>query len=123
MKLSWMREDAPLRVDWPVLFEAPADGGGLDAQEVEVRFEIIPAAEAEALLMPEPGQLARAITGGVDPDTSVRFLRRVVTGWDAAAVGLPFGAEALDRLLRFPFSRNALFKAYSAAAQGRKAKN
>jgi hypothetical protein len=123
MKLKWMRDDEPLRVDWPVTIEAPADGGGLDSETVTLRFEIVPAAEAEALLAPEAGDLARSVMAGVDPDTTVRFLTRVIVGWSEVEVGASFSPEALGRLLRFPFARNAIFRAYGQAAQGRRAKN
>jgi hypothetical protein len=123
MKLRWMNDDEPLRVDWPVTIDAPANDGEVDSQTVTMRFEIIGADEAQKLLTPSDETLLGQLSRGVDADTTVDFLRRVVVGWNQVDVGLPFSPEALDKLIRFPFARTCVFKAYGQAAQGRKAKN
>jgi hypothetical protein len=123
VKLKFMNTSAPIQVNWPVIIESPADGGKVDRDKVTVRFEIIPAVDAQKLLNPSSETVLSGLLAGDDADASAGFLKRVVVGWEETDFGAPFGEEALLNLLTYPFARNALLAAYSDAAQGRKAKN
>lgn len=123
MKLKWMAPDAKVIVSWPVTFEAPADGGGFERETVSLTFEMLTSAEVQAALAPTRDAILTAITDGDVADPLLAFQRRVVVGWDEDGLGEPFSAEALERLLRFTWARNAVHTAYSAAQQGRRSKN
>lgn len=123
MKLRFMDSAAPLRVLWPVKIDSPADNGEVVSETVHVRFEIIAAAEAQALLSPPNSTILENMMDGTDADTTLALLKRVVVGWNEVEFGGPFSDENFANLTSYPFARNALVKAYTDAAQGRRAKN
>jgi hypothetical protein len=123
MKLKWMAEDAKIIVSWPVSIEVPADDGAVQVDKVKISFQILEAEVANGLLYPSRDQVLSAMVDGLDADTTVAFLSRVIVGWHEPDFGQGFSPEGLTRLLAYPFARNALFKAYGEAAQGRRAKN
>jgi hypothetical protein len=123
MKLKFMNTAAALTVIWPVVIEVPADGGTVTREKFSVTFEILPAVDAQKIMTPTSEAILADMMDGVDSDSTVDLLKRVIVGWNEVEVGTPFSAEGLDNMVTFPFARNGLLKAYGDAAQGRKAKN
>jgi hypothetical protein len=98
---------------WPVTVLVPQDGGKRAKQTFSAEFSLL------------PDERQRELKNGSVSDEE--FLREVVVGWDgvqdADGAELPFGDEALDRLIAIPYVRAALIEAYFDFAAGGRRKN
>lgn len=91
---------------WPVHVGIPVDDGKYDVKTFSVKFEAIDQDRITDLLTGSDGDL----------------LKEVVTGWsDYAGIQgneIPFSDEERDKLLKIPYVRAAMVKAFFEAING-----
>ena len=97
MKFEFAKLDAAIEADWPVKISVPQDGGGVEVQNLTVRFLMVDEAELSKL--------------GDGLEGSKASLRKVVVGFGRDET-TPFTSELLDKMLTRPFVRLALNNAY-----------
>jgi len=101
-------------IDWPVEVNVPQSGGGVQKHKFTARFEIVPTQEYEALVGEGEGVSAA--------------LDRVLVGWGTDVKGetgdepLEFNPENKAQMLRTPYARVGLLRAYIQAAAGQEAR-
>ncbi|WP_162917013.1 hypothetical protein [Dongia deserti] len=96
-------------VKWPVIVEVPVDGGETRPEEFEVSFKLIPTDQLAGF-----GKFEDVIVGwsGVNRET--------ITGQKEE---LPFSKEALGTMLRIPYARAGIARAFVQCMTGAKRKN
>jgi len=98
------------KIEWPVDVHIPQDGGKVQKQRFTAEFEILPTPEYQALA-----------------ESGDDVLERVLTGWgadlknEAGDAPLEFNEENKAMLLKIPYVRVALLRAYMQAQTGQEA--
>jgi hypothetical protein len=93
-------------IKWPVTVDVPQDGGTTAEARFEAEFEILGQDEMDAII--ESGQ---------------DLLDRVLTGWgadlrDETGAAIPYTPEMKAKLLRVPYARAAIYRAYGEIQRG-----
>ncbi|WP_119304955.1 hypothetical protein [Dongia deserti] len=96
-------------VKWPVIVEMPVDGGNTQQHEFEMSFKLIP----------------------TDQLASFSKFEDVIVGWSGVlrevepgkAEELPFSKDALGTMLRIPYARAGIARAFIECMTGAKRKN
>ncbi|HSV27963.1 MAG TPA: phage tail assembly chaperone [Candidatus Omnitrophota bacterium] len=116
-------------VTWPVTVRVPGDAGTVSTQTFKATFQILDRDRVDELGKQARANqtLAASISETVDTEVDVLVLLEATKGWegveDQSKQAIPFSDEMLRALVGVPYVRQAMFEAYTHAAQGRKAKN
>lgn len=116
-------------VTWPVAVNVPVDGGDVTIERFQATFAILDSKVVDALTEEVRSNIDRRAAGETGLVTSVdefvlrKAIRSLEDLQDEDKKPLSYTEDRRDQLLAIPYVRNALWEAYAAACQGRKAKN
>lgn len=117
---------------WPVSVRVPTDNGVVSVQTFKAQFEIIERTRVDEIAKDATDALRRRASGesdldGVETDVDVAVLRLALQDAkdlaDEDKQPISFDDEVREWMLNTPYVRVGLWKAYSEAVGGRKAKN
>lgn len=126
MPLKFVLADKPIVVKWPVYLPEPQDGGTIKKHKITVHF----LAEPTEVQQERWKQMNDRTSSG-DPHAALKaqqeMLEAVFVGWDEVwgedDQPLAFTDETRDRMVAYPWRRDAILDAYNQMAKGQKAKN
>lgn len=103
---------------WPVVFNAPADGGKFEKHTFELEFKRISQSKIDEIV--KKGDSDEAAPAS-------EFMKELIVGWKGIlhedGSEIEFSPSALEKLFDIPGVVLAVWKAYLASLSGAKAKN
>ena len=108
IKFDFGAMERRVEADWPVIVPVPQDGGKLQEQTLQVRFQLLDESEEKEI---DAGE-----------DAGRERIRRAVLGF-AGSEQAEFTPELLEAMLNRPYVRLALNKAYAEFSVGVAPKN
>ncbi|WP_333896283.1 hypothetical protein [Brevundimonas aurantiaca] len=106
LKFDFKTLEQPFEADWPVIVPVPQDGGGVQDQEMTVRFRTL-----------TPEEIETVDKDKIDPGAAKLRLAIVDVR------GETFSAELVEKLLARGYVYMALLKAHAKFVLGQPAKN